>query len=49
MDHVYYFKDLFESIPDCRKLVLSMSLIKNDVDLLNDYRLLENGMDHLSL
>ena len=33
MDHVIYFKDFFESIPDYRKIVLLMFLIKNDNDL----------------
>ena len=32
MDHVEYFKDSFESIPDCRKLVLLKFLNKNDGD-----------------
>ena len=31
-----YFKDMFESVPDYRKIVLLMFLIKNDVDLLNE-------------
>ena len=31
-----YFKNLFESIPDYRKKVLSMFLIKNDGDLLTE-------------
>ena len=30
MDDVYYFKDLFELIPDYKKIVLSIFLIKND-------------------
>ena len=33
MDHVYYFKDLFESITDSRKIVLLLFLIQNDDDL----------------
>ena len=32
MDNVNYFKDLFESIPDYKKIVLLMFLIKNDVN-----------------
>ena len=35
MNHVNNFKDLFESIPDYRKIVL-LFLIKNDVDSLNE-------------
>ena len=31
-----YFRDIVESIPDYRKLVLLKFLIKNDVDLLNE-------------
>ena len=34
MDHVKFFKDLVESIPDYRKSVFSWFLIKNDDDLL---------------
>ena len=33
MDHVNYFKDLFDSIPDYRKIVLLIFLIQNDDDL----------------
>ena len=32
MDNINYFKDLFESIPDYKKTVLLMFLIKNDVN-----------------
>ena len=34
MNNVNYFKDLFESIPDYKKIVLLMFLIKKDVNLL---------------
>ena len=34
MNIVNYFKDLFESIPDYKKIVLLMFLIKNDVNFL---------------
>ena len=30
MDNINYFKGLFESIPDYKKIVLLMFLIKND-------------------
>ena len=32
MNNVNYFKDLFESIPDYKKIVLLLFLIKNDVN-----------------
>ena len=34
MNNVYYFTDLFESIPDYKKIVLLKFLIKNDVSFL---------------
>ena len=34
MDNVNYFKDLFESMSDYRKIVSLMFLIKNDDELL---------------
>ena len=34
MHHVYYFKDLFESIPDYRKTVKRLFLNQNDKNLL---------------
>ena len=36
MDNINYFKDLFKSIPEYRKIVLLVFLIKNDVDLLKE-------------
>ena len=36
MDHVNYFRDLFESIADYRKIVLLILLIKNDIDILTE-------------
>ena len=36
MDHVNLNKDLFESIPKYREIVLLMFLIKNDVNFLNE-------------
>ena len=32
MDQINYFSDLFESIPDYKKIVLLLFLIKNDVN-----------------
>ena len=34
MDHSSYFSNLYESIPDCRKIALLTFLPTNDVDLL---------------
>ena len=34
MNNVKYFEDLFESIPDYRKIVLLLFLIENDVNSL---------------
>ena len=34
MNNLNYFNDMFESIPDFRKIVLLMFLIKNHVNLL---------------
>ena len=39
-----YFKDLFESIPDYRKVVLLLFLIQNDKNLLK-----ENGFSIIDL
>ena len=36
MDNVNYFKDLFESIPDYRKIVLLMFLFQDDKNLLRE-------------
>ena len=45
MDNVKYFSDLFTPIPDYRKIVLLMFLIKNDVDLLTECGLLEDDIN----
>ena len=34
MDNINYFTDMFESIPDYKKIILLISLIKNDVNFL---------------
>ena len=36
MNYENYFKDKFESLPDYRKIILLILLIKNDDDLLKE-------------
>ena len=36
MDHVNYFKEMFESIPDYKKIKLLSFLIKNDVGFMKE-------------
>ena len=36
MNYENYFKDIFESIPDYRKIVLLIFLIQNDKNLLKE-------------
>ena len=47
MDNVSYFKDLFESIPDYKKIVLLMFLIKNDVNMLYECGFLKGDINFL--
>ena len=47
MNSVNYFKDLFESIPDCKKIILLMFLIKNDVNFLYEYGFLKGDINFL--
>ena len=47
MDIVNYFEDLFESIPDYKKIVLLMFLIKNDVTFLYECGFLKDDIDFL--
>ena len=47
MDNVNYFKDLFDSIPDYRKIVLLMFLLKNDIELLTESGLLKSDINRL--
>ena len=42
MANVNYFKDSFESVPDYRKIVLLMFLIKNNIVLLAECGLLKS-------
>ena len=47
MDNVNYFKGLFESIPDYKKIVLLMFLIKNDVNFLYECGFLKGDINFL--
>ena len=47
MNHIIYFTDLFESIPDYRKIVLLMFLIKNDVNFLYECGFLRGDIKFL--
>ena len=47
MNNVNYFKDLFESIPDYKKIVLLMFLIKNDDNLLYECGFLKGDINFL--
>ena len=49
MDNEKYFKDIFESILDYRKIVLLIFLIQNDKNLLNDVRFSKNDITLLNL
>ena len=47
MDNVNYFKDLFGSISDYKKIVLLMFLIRIDVNLLNESGFLKGDIHYL--
>ena len=49
MDHTNSFKDMSESIPDYRKKVLLILLIKIDNDFLHDIGFSERDINRLSL
>ena len=49
MDHVNFSKDLVESIPDYRKHVILMFLIKTDFDLITECGFLKNDIIRLRL
>ena len=48
MDHVNYFKDLFESLPGYRKVVLLIFLIKKDKDFLKECGFLRSYINRLN-
>ena len=47
MNNINYFKDLSESIPDYKKIVLLMLLIKNDVNFLYECGFLKGDIKFL--
>ena len=49
MDNSNYFKDLFESIPDYRKIVLLIFLIQNDKNLLKEIGFSQHNINLLNL
>ena len=49
MNNTNYFEDLFESIPDYRKIVFLLFLIKNDKDLLREVGFSERDINRLNL
>ena len=48
MDNVNYFKDLFESLSDYKKIVLLLFFIKNDVNFLYECGFLKGDINFLS-
>ena len=48
MDHINYFKDMLESIPNYRKTILLILLIQNDKDLMKQCGFLKSDIDRLS-
>ena len=49
MDNINYIKDLFESIPDYRKIVLLIFLIQNDKNLIHEVGFSKNDINRLNL
>ena len=49
MDNVYYFKDLFESKADYRKIVLLIFLIQNDKNLLHEVGFSQRDINRISI
>ena len=49
MNNSNYFKDIFESIPDYRKIVLLIFLIQNDKNLLKEIGFSKNDINLLYL
>ena len=49
MNNINYFKDIIESIPDYRKVVLLIFLIQNDKNLLKEIGFSKNDINRLSI
>ena len=49
MNNSNYFIDIFESIPDYRKIVLLIFLIQNDKNLLNEIGFSKADINRLNL
>ena len=49
MNNSNYFKDVFKSLPDYRKLVLLLYLIQNDKNLLKEIGFSKNDINGLNL
>ena len=49
MSYENYFKDLFESIPDYRKIVILIFLIQNDKNLLKEIGFSKSEINRLNL
>ena len=49
MNYVNYFRDIFESITDYRKIVLLIFLIQNDKNLLKEIGFSKNDINLLNL
>ena len=49
MNNENYFKELFESIPDYRKIVLLIFLIQNDKNLLKEIGFSQHNINLLNL
>ena len=49
MNHETYFKDIFESIHDYKKIVLIILLIQNDKNLLKEIGFSKNDINRLSI
>ena len=47
MNNVNYFKEIFESIPDYKKIVLLIFLIKSDVNFLYECGFLKSDINFL--
>ena len=48
MNHINFFKDSVESIPECRKIAIVMFLFKNDFDFLKQCGFLKNYINSLN-